>query len=122
MHVLHVVHVPVCIQQIQHELSDRGTWYGTSAETEQFRLYILERIKLAKHAGMKVMEMLEEEYSTKRYYDKGCNLECTDSRYGTWMLNKQYASSCLQLHMKSDLILILHLQIQSAKEHLTYAI
>ncbi len=35
-----------------------------------------ERIKLAKHAGMTVME-LQEEYPSKRYYDKRSNLECT---------------------------------------------
>ena len=36
-----------------------------------------ERIHLAKHAGMKVMELLEKEYPSKRYYDRGCNLKCT---------------------------------------------
>ena len=44
-----------------HELSDRSTWYGTSAETEQFRLFIPKAIKLAKHAGMAVMEMLKKD-------------------------------------------------------------
>ena len=34
-----------------------------------------------------------EEYSPKRYYDKGCNPECADSRYGTGMLYQQYAAS-----------------------------
>ena len=37
-----------------------------------------ERIRLAKHAGMKVMELLEKKYPSKRYYDRGCNPECTD--------------------------------------------
>ena len=52
-----------------------------------------ERIRLAKHAGMQVMELLEKEYPSKRYYDRGCNLECIDGGYGTWMFYKQYASS-----------------------------
>ena len=38
-----------------------------------------ERIKLAKHAGMAVMEMYRKEYPSKRYYDKRSNHECTDS-------------------------------------------
>ena len=29
-----------------------------------------ERLKLAKHAGMAVMEMIEKEYLPKRYHDK----------------------------------------------------
>ena len=51
-----------------------------------------ERIRLAKHAGMQVMEMYKE-HPSKRYHDKRGNLKCTDRRYGTWMLHKQYASS-----------------------------
>ena len=52
-----------------------------------------ERIKLAKHAGMQVMEMLEKEYPSERYYDKRGISECSDCRYGTGMLYQQYASS-----------------------------
>ena len=52
-----------------------------------------ERIRLAKHAGMQVMEMYREKYPSERYYDKRSNPECTDCRYGTWMLYQQYASS-----------------------------
>ena len=37
-----------------------------------------ERIRLAKHAGMKVMEMLEKEYPSPRHHDKGSVPECTD--------------------------------------------
>ena len=33
-----------------------------------------ERIRLAKHAGMTGYGIVEEEYPSKRYYDRGCNL------------------------------------------------
>ncbi len=35
----------------------------------------------------------KEEHPSERHYDKRGNSECTDSRHGTWMLHKQYASS-----------------------------
>jgi dihydroxy-acid dehydratase len=34
---------------------------------EQFRAVMAERIRLAKHAGMKIMELLEKRYKTFRY-------------------------------------------------------
>ena len=43
-----------------------------------------ERIRLAKH--------VQKEHPSKRYHDKGSNPQCPDSRHGTWMLHKQYAS------------------------------
>ena len=52
-----------------------------------------ERIQLAKHAGMQVMEIAEKEYPSKRYYDRRCDFECSDCRYGTGMFYKQYAAS-----------------------------
>ena len=42
-----------------------------------------ERIKLAKHAGMQVMEMLKKKYPSKRYYDKRSIYECFDHGYGS---------------------------------------
>ncbi|MFR7443182.1 MAG: dihydroxy-acid dehydratase [Sellimonas intestinalis] len=36
-----------------------------------------ERIRLAKHAGMKVMELLEKEYPSTGYYDRRGDFECT---------------------------------------------
>ena len=39
-----------------HELSDRSSWYGTSWKWNYPAVYS-ERIRLAKHAGMQVMEM-----------------------------------------------------------------
>ena len=35
-----------------------------------------ERIKLAKHAGMAVMDMVKKGYQTKRYHYKRCNYQC----------------------------------------------
>ena len=35
----------------------------------------------------------QKRYQTERYHDKGCNLKCTDSRYGSRMLYKLYAAS-----------------------------
>ena len=61
-----------------YELSDRGTWYGASAEMEQFRLYIQKESSLAKHAGMQVMEMVQKKYPSERYYDKRSHLKCPD--------------------------------------------
>ena len=34
-----------------------------------------------------------QKHPSERYYDKRSNPECTDCRYGTWMLYQQYASS-----------------------------
>ena len=51
-----------------------------------------ERIKLAKHAGMKVMELLEKDIRPRDIMTKDAILNALNSRYGTWMLNKQYAS------------------------------
>ena len=50
-----------------------------------------ERLKLAKHAGMAVMELYRKNIRP-RHYDKRCYLKCINSRYGTWLFNKQYAS------------------------------
>ena len=52
-----------------------------------------ERIRLAKHAGMQVMEMYRREHPSERHHDKRSNPECPDGRYGTWMFYQQYASS-----------------------------
>ena len=37
-----------------------------------------ERIKLAKHAGMAVMDMYRQEYPSKGYHDKRCHFKCID--------------------------------------------
>ena len=71
--------------------------------TEQFRLFILRRIKLAKHAGMKVMELSGKEYSSKRYHDREGIYECTDCGYGTGMFYKYVCFIFRQLHMKQVL-------------------
>lgn len=52
-----------------------------------------ERIKLAKHAGMAVMEMYRKRHSPPGYYDKGCGFKCPDSGYGSGMFHKLHASS-----------------------------
>ena len=52
-----------------------------------------ERIRLAKHAGMQVMEMYSKNIRPRDIMTKEAITECSDSRYGTWMLYKQYASS-----------------------------
>ena len=36
---------------------------------------------------------VQKEHPSKRYHDKRGNPQCPDSRHGTWMLHKQYASS-----------------------------
>ena len=54
-----------------------------------------ERIKLAKHAGMKVMELSGEEYPSKRYPDREGIYERTDRGYGPGMFYQYNApSSC----------------------------
>ena len=65
-----------------------------------------ERIKLAKHAGMQVMEMLQKEYPSERYHDRRSSHECTDCRHGTGMLLLTVCCICRQSLMKSDLISI----------------
>ena len=52
-----------------------------------------ERIRLAKHAGMQVMEMYKRNIRPRDIMTKEGSFKCTYSRYGTWMLHKQYASS-----------------------------
>ena len=52
-----------------------------------------ERIQSCKTCRYEGYGNVGEEYSPKRYYDKGCNPECADSRYGTGMLYQQYAAS-----------------------------
>ena len=52
-----------------------------------------ERIRLAKHAGMKVMELWEEKYQAKRYYDRKGDFECTYCGYGAGLFDKQYVTS-----------------------------
>ena len=52
-----------------------------------------ERIKLAKHAGMKVMEMIEKNICPRDIMTEEGICQCADCRYGTWMFYKQYASS-----------------------------
>ena len=49
-----------------------------------------ERIRLAKHAGMKVMEMWEKNIRPRDIMTKDA---IADSRYGTGMLYQQYAAS-----------------------------
>ena len=44
-----------------HELPDRSPWNGTYRATERFRQYILKESRLAKHAGMAVMEMYKKD-------------------------------------------------------------
>ncbi len=50
---------------------------------EQFRLYI-QRIRLAKHAGMKVMEIVQKNIRPRDIMTKK-HFKCINSRYGTWM-------------------------------------
>ena len=52
-----------------------------------------ERIKLAKHAGMKVMELLEKNIRPRDIMTERSIHECPDRRYGPWMLHQQYAAS-----------------------------
>ena len=52
-----------------------------------------ERIRLAKHAGMKVMELWKNEYLSTGHYDKRGDFECPYCGYGAWMLHQQYAAS-----------------------------
>ena len=53
-----------------------------------------ERIRLAKHAGMKVMELLKNNVRPSDIMTKKAFLNCLDSRYGTWMF---YQYSMLHL-------------------------
>ena len=54
----------------QHELSDRSHWVWDFSGNGTIPAVYSERIKLAKHAGMQIMELVEKEYPTKRYYDR----------------------------------------------------
>ncbi|MEI3210636.1 MAG: dihydroxy-acid dehydratase, partial [Lachnospiraceae bacterium] len=42
-----------------------------------------ERIRLAKHAGMQVMEIWKKDIPPKRYHNRGGGIERIDRRYGT---------------------------------------
>ena len=74
-----------------HELSDRGSWYGSERKRNHpcciFRAY--PSCKTCRYAGY---GNVQKEHPSKRYHDKGSNPQCPDSRHGTWMLHKQYAS------------------------------
>ena len=52
-----------------------------------------ERLKLAKHAGMKVMELLEKNIRPRDIMTKDAIHERSDCRYGSGLLHKQYAAS-----------------------------
>ena len=52
-----------------------------------------ERIKLAKHAGMAVMDMFRKNICARDIITKRVHLKCTDSRYGTGMFHKLHAAS-----------------------------
>ncbi len=52
-----------------------------------------ERIRLAKHAGMQVMEMYSRNIRPRDIMTKRSHLKCLHCRYGTWLLHQQYASS-----------------------------
>ena len=75
-----------------HELSDRSSWYGPERKRNHscciFRTY--PSCKTCRYAGY---GNVQKEYPSKRYHDKRSNPQCPDSRHGTWMLYKQYASS-----------------------------
>ena len=51
-----------------------------------------ERIRLAKQCRYAGYGNVQKEHPSKRYHDKRSNPQCPDSRHGTWMLHKQYAS------------------------------
>ena len=51
-----------------------------------------ERIKLAKHAGMAVMDMYNKNIRPRDIMTKS-NLKCPDRRYGIGMFYKQYVTS-----------------------------
>ena len=52
-----------------------------------------ERIKLAKHAGMAVMDMYSKNIRPRDIMTKECHLKRIDCRYGTGMFYKQYVTS-----------------------------
>ena len=70
-----------------------------------------ERLKLAKHAGMAVMELYRKNIRPRDIMTKDAILNALTVGF-----------IYLLLHMKLDLILIFHLLTKSAKKHLTFAI
>ena len=60
--------------------------YGTYAAMEQFQPYIQRESRLAKHAGMAVMDMVTERISQPRdIMTKDAIMNAINSRYGTWL-------------------------------------
>ena len=51
-----------------------------------------ERIRLAKHAGMQVMEMYRKNIRPRDIMTKEAVLNALDRGYGPWLLHQQYAS------------------------------
>ena len=90
--VLPVDHVPVCTQLTAMNCLTEVLGMGLRGNGTIPAVYS-ERIRLAKHAGMKVMEMWEKNIRPRDIMTKECNPECADSRYGTGMLYQQYAAS-----------------------------
>ena len=80
------------VHRQQHELSDRGTGYGTSRKRNHpgciFRAY--QTGKTCRHAGY---GNVQKKYPSERHHDKRRDHECTDRRYGTGMFYQQYAAS-----------------------------
>ena len=73
-----------------HELLNRGTWYGTSGKWNDSGS-IFREDQACKACRNGSNGNVKEGYPSERYYDKGCDLKCTDRRYGTGLLNKQHA-------------------------------
>ncbi len=103
-----------------HELSDRGSWYGTSGNGTIPAVYS-ERIRLAKHAGMQVMEMYRKNIRPRDIMTKEAILNAltVDMALG--------CSTNSMLHLPAiaheiGMILISALQMRSVKRHRTSAI
>ena len=51
------------------------------------------RLQLAKHAGMQIMELVRNNIRPRDIMTEDAIFERSYSRYGSWMFDKQYASS-----------------------------
>ena len=81
-----------------------------------------ERIRLAKHAGMAVMDMLKKNIRPRDIMTKEAILNALTVDMALRMFYQTVCFIFRQLHMKSALILILNLQMKSVKRHQTFAI
>ena len=83
--------VPVCYCQ-QHELSDRGAWYGTSGQWNHSGGIFPEN-QAGKTCRDGCYGNVPQKHPSKRYYDKRGIFKCPDHGYGSRMQHQQYAAS-----------------------------